>query len=118
MRVPSFIVPDSIVLKNFQRCVDSELNMPFCTLKVTDTLHLQTFGTFFINNSWSWRIPSALQALPSVLQVFLIWFVPESPRWLLSKGRDDEARKVLGYYHANGNEFVMLTSYHFYPTEI
>ena len=46
-----------------------------------------TFGTFHIPNSWSWRIPSALQGLPSVLQVFMIWFVPESPRWLMSKGR-------------------------------
>lgn len=47
----------------------------------------QTYGTFRINSSWSWRIPSALQGLPSVLQLALIWFVPESPRWLLSKGR-------------------------------
>lgn len=29
----------------------------------------------------AWRIPSILQAVPSVIQVGLIWFVPESPRW-------------------------------------
>ncbi|KAF8591260.1 general substrate transporter [Ramaria rubella] len=75
-----------------------------------------TFGTFFITNSWSWRIPSAIQALPSVLQVFLIWWVPESPRWLMSKGRDDEARKILAYYHAKGNEQDPLVEFEF--TEI
>lgn len=39
-----------------------------------------TYGTFHIPNSWAWRVPSALQGLPSVLQIALIWFVPESPR--------------------------------------
>ena len=63
-----------------------------------------TFGTFKINSSWSWRIPSALQALPSVLQLTLLWFGPESPRWLVSKGRDTEALHLLAYYHADGNK--------------
>ncbi|KAF8591256.1 hexose transporter [Ramaria rubella] len=72
-----------------------------------------TFGTFFINNSWSWRIPSAIQALPSVLQVFLIWFVPESPRWLISKGREEEARNILGYWHGNGNDQDPLVEFEF-----
>ncbi|KAG6838933.1 hypothetical protein C0991_007192, partial [Blastosporella zonata] len=63
-----------------------------------------TFGTFKINSTWAWRVPSALQALPSVLQVCLIWFCPESPRWMVSKGKDAEALKTLAYYHADGNE--------------
>ncbi|KAF8527613.1 hexose transporter [Hysterangium stoloniferum] len=72
-----------------------------------------TFGTFFIKNSWSWRIPSALQALPSVLQVLLIWFAPESPRWLISKDRDAEAREILAYYHARGNTNDPLVEFEF-----
>ncbi|KIJ36375.1 hypothetical protein M422DRAFT_212350 [Sphaerobolus stellatus SS14] len=72
-----------------------------------------TFGTFYINSNWSWRIPSAIQALPSVLQIFLIWFVPESPRWLISKGREAEARKVLVYYHGNGEENHPLVDFEF-----
>ncbi|KAG6863537.1 hypothetical protein C0991_005222, partial [Blastosporella zonata] len=63
-----------------------------------------TFGTFKINSTWAWRVPSALQALPSVLQVCLIWFCPESPRWMVSKGKDAQALKTLAYYHADGNE--------------
>lgn len=62
-----------------------------------------TFGSFKINSSWSWRIPSALQGLPSILQLALLWFGPESPRWLVSKGRDTDALHTLAYYHADGN---------------
>lgn len=62
-----------------------------------------TFGTFHINTSWSWRVPSVLQALPSIFQVFLMWFLPESPRFLIRKGRDEEAIAILTKYHANGN---------------
>ncbi|CAE7233119.1 unnamed protein product [Rhizoctonia solani] len=63
-----------------------------------------TFGTFRIPSNWSWRIPSALQGLSSVIQLALIWFLPESPRWLISKGRDEEARGVLVKWHAGGRE--------------
>ncbi|GAB1525811.1 hypothetical protein RhiTH_008977 [Rhizoctonia solani] len=62
---------------------------------------IQSIG---IPSNWSWRIPSALQGLSSVIQLALIWFLPESPRWLISKGRDDEARQVLVKWHAGGRE--------------
>jgi len=62
-----------------------------------------TFGTFRIANNWSWRIPSLLQALPSILQLILIWGIPESPRYLVKKGKDERALRILTKYHANGN---------------
>ncbi|KDN43268.1 hypothetical protein RSAG8_06235, partial [Rhizoctonia solani AG-8 WAC10335] len=40
-----------------------------------------TFGTFRIPNEWSWRIPSALQGVASVIQLLFVWFIPDSPRW-------------------------------------
>lgn len=63
-----------------------------------------TYGTQFIDNSWSWRIPSLLQGLPAIIQIGLIWLVPESPRWLISKGNGAEARRILVKYHGNGDE--------------
>jgi MFS family permease len=63
-----------------------------------------TFGTSKIQSSWSWRIPSLLQGIPAVLQIFGLFFVPESPRWLISKGRGAEAKAILTKYHANGRE--------------
>lgn len=62
-----------------------------------------TFGTFQIHSGWSWRVPSLLQALPSLVQFCLIWLVPESPRWLVSRDRNEEAFQILAKYHANGN---------------
>lgn len=72
-----------------------------------------TFGTFKINSSWAWRIPSVLQGIPSVLQLCLLWFGPESPRWLVSKGRDAQALNVLAYYHADGNEQDPLVQFEY-----
>ena len=63
-----------------------------------------TLGTFAMTSNWGWRIPSFLQVVPGLLQVIFIWFIPESPRWLVSKGRGDEAYTILVKYHAEGDE--------------
>jgi len=44
-------------------------------------------------NSWRWMM--GVQAIPSVIYVLLIITIPKSPRWLLSKARNEEAKKVL-----------------------
>ncbi|KAF1973440.1 general substrate transporter [Bimuria novae-zelandiae CBS 107.79] len=67
------------------------------------------FGTNNIPNDWAWRVPSLLQAAPSLLQCAFVLFLPESPRWLISHDRVEEAEKILVKYHAEGNpesEFV------------
>lgn len=67
------------------------------------------YGTVKYNSNAAWRIPVALQALMPLAQFVLIWIVPESPRWLISKDRSEEAFQILAKYHANGNtddEFV------------
>jgi sugar porter (SP) family MFS transporter len=44
----------------------------------------------------AWRLMLGIQAVPSVLFLFLLRFVPESPRWLiLHKGRIAEGAKIL-----------------------
>lgn len=62
-----------------------------------------TFGTLYINSNWSWRLPSLLQSAPSFVQLLLVLLLPESPRWLVSRGKDEQALNILAKYHANGN---------------
>jgi len=46
-----------------------------------------------IENNWRWMF--ATGAVPAVLFFILLLFVPESPRWLLTKKKDSNALKVL-----------------------
>ncbi len=70
-----------------------------------------TYGTFRMESTWSWRLPSLLQLVPSFCQIAFMWWCPESPRWLVSRDRGDEAFAILQKYHSegeDGDEFVRL----------
>lgn len=69
-----------------------------------------TFATRNIQSSWAWRIPSALQIAMSLLALPGFLLIDESPRWLISMDRNDEARRILAKIHAAGDydsELVM-----------
>lgn len=63
-----------------------------------------TFGTGHLDTHWSWRIPSIVQTVLPLIILVGVSFMPESPRWLCSRGRHDEARALFVKYHANGDE--------------
>jgi sugar porter (SP) family MFS transporter len=42
-----------------------------------------------------WRWPLGLAAVPALVLLVGMYFLPETPRWLISQDRDDEARRVL-----------------------
>ncbi|KIY65865.1 hypothetical protein CYLTODRAFT_50810 [Cylindrobasidium torrendii FP15055 ss-10] len=53
---------------------------------------------------WSWRLPTLIQGIGPLLQLVFIWFTPESPRFLVSKGMEGQAARILAKYHANGGD--------------
>ncbi|KAH8689438.1 hexose transporter-like protein [Talaromyces proteolyticus] len=57
-----------------------------------------------ISNTWSWRIPSILQCVPSLLSILILPFIPESPRWLLLQGKREEAKEILAV--VNGEDDI------------
>jgi len=50
-----------------------------------------TYGTQNIAGEWAWRLPFLLQLVPAIVLGLGIFFLPFSPRWLVSRGRDEEA---------------------------
>lgn len=61
------------------------------------------FGTGFWDHDWSWRLVCLMQVFPPLFQLVCLPFCPESPRWLVSKGKVDQAHRMLAKYHANGD---------------
>ncbi|WP_342607470.1 sugar porter family MFS transporter [Vibrio tritonius] len=46
-------------------------------------------------NQTGWRYMFASETLPAGLFLVLLFFIPETPRWLVMKGRNDEAHALL-----------------------
>lgn len=66
------------------------------------------YGTQTIGSTWAWRIPSLLQAAPSIFAVVILLFVPESPRWLISRDRHEEALEILKISNGGSDDDVQI----------
>jgi SP family arabinose:H+ symporter-like MFS transporter len=65
----------------------------FLTLFVNMLVH--GLGDEAWNTAIGWRWMLGLEAVPAVAFLFLLFAVPESPRWLAQQGREAEAEEVL-----------------------
>ncbi|KAI4263218.1 MAG: hypothetical protein L6R42_001629 [Xanthoria sp. 1 TBL-2021] len=68
----------------------------FCIVFGIVVAYWITYGTRYMSGEWAWRLPFLLQMIPSTVLGLGILFLPFSPRWLASKGRDAEALQSLG----------------------
>src|ERR1700692_3381843 len=70
-------------------------------LMIVIGISISFFSNYFLlslgADSWRWML--GVQSIPAALYFLLLYFVPESPRWLISKGRSADARSVLESVH-------------------
>ncbi|KAH0414999.1 general substrate transporter, partial [Aureobasidium melanogenum] len=51
--------------------------------------------------SYVWRVPTILQVIFLIPMIFIIWIIPETPRWLAARDRNEEALEVLTRLNKN-----------------
>jgi sugar porter (SP) family MFS transporter len=70
-------------------------------LMIVIGISISFFSNYFLLSlgaaSWRWML--GVQAVPAAIYFLLLILVPESPRWLLSKGREESARAALAAVH-------------------
>lgn len=88
-------------------CASLALFLPFCSTGTYQSQLAAALSCFVRdtdfkdtgNSNYQWRIPLILEAFFPVLVCATIYFwCPESPRYLILKGRREEARKVIAKY--------------------
>src|ERR1035437_2313720 len=69
----------------------------FNQLMIVIGISASFFSNYFLLNlgdtNWRWML--GVEAIPAVLYFFLLFAVPESPRWLFGKGQTERAREIL-----------------------
>jgi MFS family permease len=53
----------------------------------------------FVKSGVQWRLNFIVLAVIGCIHLGSLFFLPESPRWLMEKGRDEDAKAVLEYLH-------------------
>lgn len=72
------------------------------------------YGTQYLQSNNSWRIPLWCQLIFSALSISGVWFIPESPRWLMAHDRHEQAKAFLTKYHGEddpNHPLVILQMY-------
>lgn len=67
----------------------------FCIVLGIVIAYWITYGTRYMAGEWAWRLPFLLQLIPGFILAAGVIFLPFSPRWLASKGRNAEALQSL-----------------------
>jgi MFS family permease len=59
-------------------------------------------GGLYINSDWSWRMPLLCQVVGPIIATAITVRAYDSPRFLVKKGKVDDAHDFLASHHANG----------------
>ncbi|KAH9205997.1 general substrate transporter [Leptodontidium sp. 2 PMI_412] len=67
------------------------------------------YGCFKVNSDFQCKvIPTCVRLVPGLIIGGGIWFLQESPRWLIKQDRHEEAKLVLEKMHGNGSNEAFL----------
>lgn len=69
-------------------------------------LKIATSSSELWNIEFGWRYMLGSELIPAIIFLVLLLFIPESPRWLASKNKSDEALAIL--QRLNGKETALL----------
>lgn len=64
-------------------------------LAITSGIVLAYLVDYAFSSTQNWRYMFGLAALPAVALVIGMWRLPESPRWLISKAKGEQATRIL-----------------------
>ena len=64
-------------------------------LAITTGIVVADLVDYAFSASHGWRYMFGLAVLPAIVLVIGMWWLPDSPRWLISKSKIDQARQVL-----------------------
>ncbi|KAI4851035.1 putative Myo-inositol transporter 1 [Aureobasidium sp. EXF-8845] len=67
------------------------------------------YGMNFVGGAIAWRLPIAAQILPAIVISVVLFGLPETPRWLIERGRIDEATGVMCQVYGAGpdDEYIV-----------
>lgn len=63
---------------------------------------------YFLSGAGNWRMMLGLAAVPAVVVLLIVVRLPDTPRWYMMKGREEEARNVLNRIEGEGSLNVAL----------
>jgi sugar porter (SP) family MFS transporter len=75
----------------------------FNQLAITSGILASYLVDYGLASSQNWRLMFGLAAVPAILMFTGMLFQHESPHWLVGKGREDEARKILHRVRGEGD---------------
>jgi MFS family permease len=91
-------------------------------LDVCAQLSTLNFGIFFVywidyafssnDDSFAWRVPVILQCIFLIPMLFILFVIPESPRWLAAHGQADEALAVLQRLRSGKDDQAVIQRLH------
>ena len=78
-------------------------------LAITTGIVVAYLADYALSGIQGWRYMFGLAAVPSIILTVAMWYLPDSPRWLISKSRVDQAKRVLQRARVNSDVSAEIT---------